>query len=137
MSIEPGAYLIQNVKHRNFAAQSTENKVEGYADTGMYPSSVPQNVRLNLRKLWSISRLDNDKYTIRNIETNDYAAVRNFSVIEENIITTEFMQPWDVKETGFKGRYVIYSTAASIDLYWGLTDGQLGTLVGLILYEVN
>ncbi|TDL21071.1 hypothetical protein BD410DRAFT_829273 [Rickenella mellea] len=66
-----------------------------------------------------------------NIETNDYAACPNFSTIETNIITTEDLQEWDIKETGVKGRYVIYTTSADIDLFWGLTNGRRETQITL------
>ncbi|TDL21051.1 hypothetical protein BD410DRAFT_840773 [Rickenella mellea] len=82
-------------------------------------------------RAWSISRLDNDKYTIRNIGTNHYAASPSFPKVEGNIITTQNLQQWDIRETGVKGKYVIYTTAADIDLFWGLANGQLETPISL------
>ncbi|TDL21061.1 hypothetical protein BD410DRAFT_840782 [Rickenella mellea] len=128
MSIDPGAYGIQNVTHGNFAAQSSGSTVVAHADSHTVRG---RGDKLNLRKLWSISRLDNGKYTLRNIDTNHYAASPNFPALEQNIIITEDLQQWDIKETGVKGRYVIYTTAANIDLIWGLINGQLGTPISL------
>ncbi|TDL21055.1 hypothetical protein BD410DRAFT_804488 [Rickenella mellea] len=124
-----GAYTIQNVMHRNFAAQSGESRVVAHVDR----AKTADGDQLNLRKVWSISRLDNDKYTIRNIETNDYAAAPHFPAVEENITATQDLHQWDIRETGFKGRYAarIFTTAADIDLFWGLTNGQLRTPISL------
>ncbi|TDL21069.1 hypothetical protein BD410DRAFT_804499 [Rickenella mellea] len=128
MSIEPGAYEIQNVMHRNFASQMVgDNRVVAHAEN----SSIISLTGVDLRRAWSISRLDNDKYTIRNIDTNYYAASPNFPVVEGLIITTQDLQQWDIKETGIKGRYVIYTTAADIDLFWGLTNGNLHSPISL------
>ncbi|TDL21068.1 hypothetical protein BD410DRAFT_314513 [Rickenella mellea] len=63
MSIDPGAYEIQNVMHRNFALQRWTG-VETYAESD--DASTPLGDELNLSKFWSISRLDNGKYSIRN-----------------------------------------------------------------------
>ncbi|TDL21076.1 hypothetical protein BD410DRAFT_840796 [Rickenella mellea] len=127
MSIEPGAYTIQNVMHGNFAFQRG-GRVEGYAD---YNQASMTEIGLNLVKVWSISRLDNGKHTIRNIATNDYAASVKFPTIEENLITTRYLHQWAIKGTAVKGRYVICTTGAHIELFWGLTDGELNTPVSL------
>ncbi|TDL21074.1 hypothetical protein BD410DRAFT_790127 [Rickenella mellea] len=128
MSIDPGAYEIQNVMHRNFALQRRTG-VETYAESD--DASTPLDGEPNLSKVWSISRLDNGKFSIRNFEMHDYAASPNFPVIEARIVTTWNRQQWEIKETSFKGRYVIYTTAASIDLFWGLSNGHLGTAISL------
>ncbi|TDL13908.1 hypothetical protein BD410DRAFT_846528 [Rickenella mellea] len=132
MSIDPGVYTIRNVMHRNFAAQSSEGTVVAYADritssVGLYDPYGDDEPDY----WWSISRLDNDKYSIRNIETKDYAASPNFPAIEEDIITARNLHQWDVKETAIKGKYVIYTNRAKTDLFWGLTDGQLLTPISL------
>ncbi|TDL21065.1 hypothetical protein BD410DRAFT_790119 [Rickenella mellea] len=128
MSIDPGAYEIRNVMYQNYANQY-EGKVVGYADHDV--PSIPRDVDVDLTAIWSISRLNNGKYTLRNIDSNDYAASRTFPSIEENIIVTPALQQWDIKETAIKGRYVIYTTAADIELFWGLTNGWLFTEISL------
>ncbi|TDL13527.1 hypothetical protein BD410DRAFT_846859 [Rickenella mellea] len=129
MCINPGPYEIQNVTHRTFAIQSQENTVETHADRIV--SSFGRPLDANLAKTWSISRLDNNQYTIRNIGTEQYAASANFPAIEGQIITKQDLQQWDIKETGVKGRYVIYTTVANIDLFWGLANGRLRTPISL------
>ncbi|TDL21044.1 hypothetical protein BD410DRAFT_840765 [Rickenella mellea] len=134
MSIDPGAYIIQNVTHRNFAAQSAGTTVVAYTESRSRSiTSVTSSgeADLNLRKVWSISRLNNDKYTIRNIETNEYAATSTFPAIEQSIITTQALRQWDIKETAVRGRYVICTNRAKSDLYWGLTDDELDTPITL------
>ncbi|TDL21064.1 hypothetical protein BD410DRAFT_790118 [Rickenella mellea] len=139
MSIDPGAYTIRNVMHRNFVAQSSEGTVVAYADriklsVDPYEGNNPYgDDQPDYWKVWSISRLDNDKYSIRNIETNDYAASPNFPAIEEDVITTRNLQQWDIKETAVKRNYVIYTNRAKIDLFWGLTDDELLTPVSFVL----
>ncbi|TDL21048.1 hypothetical protein BD410DRAFT_804482 [Rickenella mellea] len=70
MSIDPGAYTIQKVMHGNFAVQQG-TWVVGYAN---YTKASMIDEGVDLGKVWSISCLENGKYTIRNLETNDYAA---------------------------------------------------------------
>ncbi|TDL21067.1 hypothetical protein BD410DRAFT_840788 [Rickenella mellea] len=131
MSVEPGAYTIQNVMHRNFAIQSQEDTVVGHAESVVGSFGFRTNREVNLLKLWSISRLDNDKYTVRNIETNHYAGSPSFPTVGGSVITTQNLQQWDIKETGVKGRYVIYTSAADIDLFWGLSNPRLLTPISL------
>ncbi|TDL21063.1 hypothetical protein BD410DRAFT_899111 [Rickenella mellea] len=127
MFIDPGAYTIQNVTHGNYAVQRN-GSVVGYAN---YTEGSMGDDGIDLVTVWSISRLDNSKYTIRNIATNDYAASVKFPTIEENLITTRNLHQWAIKETAVKGRYVICTTGAHIDLFWGLPDGELDTPVSL------
>ncbi|TDL21066.1 hypothetical protein BD410DRAFT_829269 [Rickenella mellea] len=127
MSIDPGAYTIQNVMHRNFAVQQG-GYIVGYAHS---TGASMKDDGVDLGKVWSISRLDNDKYTIRNIETNDYAASQKYPAPEENIITRKNLHQWVIKETAVKGRYVICTTGTHVDLFWGLPDGELDTPISL------
>ncbi|TDL21084.1 hypothetical protein BD410DRAFT_868470 [Rickenella mellea] len=129
MPINPGAYTIRNVTHQNVATQSEENMLVGLAHSNTASTWPEQG--LDLFQLWSISLLQNGKYTIRNIETNRYAACTNFPMIDETIIATQELQQWDIKESGFKGRYVIYTTSGSIELFWGLPNGHRHTLICL------
>ncbi|TDL21042.1 hypothetical protein BD410DRAFT_899108 [Rickenella mellea] len=126
MSFDPGTYTIQNVLHRSVASQSSESTVVADADTDSGPS-----YGLNLRMLWSILLLSNGKYTIKNIGTNDYATSPTRPASDDIILTKPSRQQWVIKETGFKGRHVIYTTAANTDLFWGLADGELLTPISL------
>ncbi|TDL21031.1 hypothetical protein BD410DRAFT_314089 [Rickenella mellea] len=117
MSVVPGMYTIQNVMHRNIAAQSPEDTVVADTDT--------DSGGLSQRVLWTISPLMNGKFTIKNIETNDYAGFRSLPSTDDIIVAKRTRQNWEIKETGFKGRFVIYTSAAEIDLFWGLTNGEL------------
>ncbi|TDL21054.1 hypothetical protein BD410DRAFT_840775 [Rickenella mellea] len=68
MLADRGTYTIQNVMHKSIVTQSLESTVVADAETDSGPS---HGLNLDLRMLWAISRLNNDKYTIRNVETND------------------------------------------------------------------
>ncbi|TDL21085.1 hypothetical protein BD410DRAFT_829283 [Rickenella mellea] len=129
MFIEPGAYTIQNVMNGNFALQSGERKIVAHAERDSISGSG--HASSGFWKLWSISHLVNDKYTIRNIENDYYAASSNFPAIGENIFTTKELHQWDIKETGVKGRYVICTTASGTEQFWGLADGWLDTPISL------
>ncbi|TDL13764.1 hypothetical protein BD410DRAFT_810276 [Rickenella mellea] len=108
MSAEPGTYTIQNVRHRSFATQSPESTVVADADTDAGPSYGP-----NLRKMsWTISRLNNDKYTIKNIETEGYAASTTRPVFGDGISQNLY-------------------NCANTELFLGLTDGELLTAISL------
>ncbi|TDL21049.1 hypothetical protein BD410DRAFT_840771 [Rickenella mellea] len=127
MSIDPGAYEIRNIMHGNFAVQHGGTVVaSAHPDVQSMGGSGS-----DLERMWSISHLNNDKYTIRNMETNHYASSPSFPAMGENIITTQALQQWAIKETGVKGRHVIYTTAADIELFWGLANGLLKTPISL------
>ncbi|TDL21093.1 hypothetical protein BD410DRAFT_899134 [Rickenella mellea] len=128
MDLDPGTYIIQNVMHQSIATQLREKRVVADADT-----TSDQTYGLRLEMLWRISHLNNGKFTIKNFLTNDYAASTTFPLKSDAIVAKQSRQQWVIKETGFKGRYVIYTTATltRIDLFWGLANDELLTPITL------
>ncbi|TDL21037.1 hypothetical protein BD410DRAFT_840759 [Rickenella mellea] len=127
MTVGTGTYTIENVTHRSIAAQSPDIE----AVVADVDKDRTQSYGHNLRMLWTISHLNGDKYTIKNMGTNDYAACTIQPGIDDIIVNRRTRYPWTIKETGFKGKYVIYTTAASNELFWGLPNDELSTPISL------
>ncbi|TDL18610.1 hypothetical protein BD410DRAFT_494544 [Rickenella mellea] len=119
--IPTGVYTITNARYHNYLGLTSEQFLAG--DTvALGETLIPSKM------LWTVTQLANRNYTIHNGSVGLHASIGTRPSAGDTIEAKTSRFQWVVRETGIKGKYVIFSTSTP-DLYWGLKDDGLGTQV--------
>ncbi|TDL17443.1 hypothetical protein BD410DRAFT_831474 [Rickenella mellea] len=120
-AIKTGLYTLKNVRHHNYAELTDDSFMAG--NTIQYgTAAIPETM------LWNVIELDNHNYMIRNDRSALNACSQRYISKGDVVSATPSAYQWIIKESGFKGQYVIFSPSTP-DLYWSLRDSNLGTHV--------
>ncbi|TDL18215.1 hypothetical protein BD410DRAFT_831047, partial [Rickenella mellea] len=118
--VPTGRYRIQNVRWLNYLELPDPN------DASEVVSAVGEN---KTTQLWKVVDLENGKHSIENEGSANYANAGFRAQKGSAVVGRSNLQQFKITECRVKGIYTIRPT--DVQLYWGLTDDELGLPVRL------
>ncbi|CAE6479315.1 unnamed protein product [Rhizoctonia solani] len=108
-TIATGAYIITNAETKDEAALD---------DTHQELNLVGASGECELGKIWSVERLSNGRYTIKNARNAMFASHETCPKEESTVYANKDAKEWIIEESTSTDQHFIKCTEA--DLYWGL-----------------
>ncbi|TDL18168.1 hypothetical protein BD410DRAFT_900951 [Rickenella mellea] len=119
-SVPTGRYLIRNVRWLCYLELPDPN------DASEVISAVEEN---KMTQWWNVVDLGNGKHSVMNQGSANYANSGFRAQKGSAVVGRSNLQQFKITECRVKGTYTIGPT--DVQLYWGLSDDQLGTPVQL------